>query len=120
MNWVMSWGRNDSEREMKPQVPCVFLAVAATLVFQQPDLDAPFRDMPRHCCRSPELTQLPCPTFWAFLGMRLSTSLCPRCMGCLEQCHSACLGLGGAGSVLGECGGGAVGWELPCGFGMRH
>lgn len=84
MSWVMSWGRNDSEGETKPQVPWVFLVVAATLVFQQPDLAAPFRDVPRHRCKSPELTQLPCPTFWGFFWNETEHTPCPRCMGCLE------------------------------------
>ena len=105
---------------MKPQVPWVLLAVTAALVFQWPDPAAPSRDMPRHCCGSPGPAQLPCTTFWGLLGMRRNTSLCPRCTGCLEQCHGACLGLGLRGACRGERGGRAAGWELPGGFGTGH
>lgn len=115
LSCVMSWGCDDSGKEMKPQVPWVFPAVAAALVFQQSDVAAPPRGMPRHRCGSPELAQLPCTTFWGLLGMRLNTSCCPKCMGCLQQCHGACLGLGlwGAcwGSVEAELWGGSC-WAV--------
>lgn len=79
---------------MKLQVPWVFLTVAAALVFQLPDPAAPSRDMPWHHCRSLELAWPCCATFEGLFEMRLNMSLCPRCMGCLEQLHGACLGLG--------------------------
>jgi len=63
LSCVVSWGRNDSGREMKPQMPWVLPAVAAALVFQRPAPAARSRDVPGHRCGSPELAWLPCTNF---------------------------------------------------------
>lgn len=96
LSCVVSWGCNDSGREMKPQVHWVLPV--------QPDPAVPSRDKPQHRCGSPGPAWLPCAAFGGLFEMRLSTSLCPRCVGCLQQCPGACLGLRGAcrGSVVAE------------------
>lgn len=72
--------------------------------FSAAKLLPPSKDMPWHCSGSLGPCQLPCTTFWEVFGMRQNTSLCPVCVGCLEQCYGACLGLG----LWGECWGSVV------------
>lgn len=111
----MSWGCNGSRREVKPKCYGCSPTVGGhcSTCFSAAKLLPPSKDMPWHCSGSLGPCQLPCTPFWEVFGMRHNTSLCPVCVGCLEQCYGAFFGPGIVGRVLGECGDRAAGWEHP-------